>query len=175
MKLKLIVLLLIGALLVGITAPAATGSAQAASVTNHAAAIHTNSHVSAFDKTRFVAHLAFAAFLVHYIYKKYKQGKLGRTHLFTDFKAALAALLALHEMQKAYSIASTSNSKTLQILIAPIRTLTSAINTEYSKLKHRDTSGVTAANTDENNLQSTASHTQYSYKDQAPSGYNPGF
>lgn len=175
MKLKLVVLVLIGALLVGITAPAATGSAQAASVTNHAAAIHTNSHVSAFDKTRFVAHLAFAAWLVHYIYKKYKQGKLGRTHLFTDAKAALAALLALHEMQKAYSIAKTSNSATLQLLIKPINVLIAAVNNEYTKLKHLDTSGVSAANTAENSLQTTASHTQYAYKDQQQAGYNPGF
>lgn len=175
MKLKLIVLILMGALLVGITSPAATGSVQAAGARSHTASIHPNARTAAFDKTRFVAHLAVAAFLVHYIYKKYKQGKLGRTHLFTDAKAALAALLALHEMQKAYSIAKTSNSATLQLLIKPINVLIAAVNNEYTKLKHLDTSGVSAANTAENSLQTTASHTQYAYKDQQQAGYNPGF
>ena len=175
MKLKLVVLLLIGSLLAGVLSPAVAGQASAASNSNHVTMVHQPSRAGAFDKTRFVAHLAFAAWLVHYIYKKYKQGKLGRAHLFTTAKAVLAALLALHEMQKAYSIAKTSNSKTLQLLIKPMTLLTSAVNTEYSKLKHDDTSGVSSANTAENTLQTTASHTDYAYKDQQQKGYNPGF
>jgi hypothetical protein len=174
MKLRLIMLFLIGTLLVGVTTPAAAGRVQAASAPSVVTS-HTHAHPAAFDKTRFVAHLAFAAWLVHYIYKKYKEGKLGRTHLFTTAKAVLAALLALHEMQKAYSIAKTSNSKTLQVLIKPMTALISAVNNEYSKLKHGDTSGVSSANTAENTLQTTASHTEFAYKDQQQKGYNPGF
>ena len=63
------------------------------------------------DKTRFVAHMAVAAFLVHYIYKKYKQGKLGRSHIFTDLKAAAAAFLAYHEIKKAYDLGLTKPTK----------------------------------------------------------------
>lgn len=170
MKLRLIVLLLMSALLVGVLSPAVAGRVSAAPQQSRVAVVHANSHAAAFDKTRFLAHLAVAAFLVHYIYKKYKQGKLGRTHIFTDIKAAAAALFAYHEMQKAYSIAKTSNSKTLQALIAPINGLTSTLGAMSSKLKHGDTSQISAANSQENLLQSTAGKSGYAYKDQQPSG-----
>jgi hypothetical protein len=61
------------------------------------------------------------------------------------------------------------------VLIKPMTALISAVNNEYSKLKHGDTSGVSSANTAENTLQTTASHTEFAYKDQQQKGYNPGF
>lgn len=170
MKLRVVALVLISSLLVGVLSPAAAGQVSAAPQRSHAAAIHSHSHAAAFDKTRFLAHLAVAAWLVHYIYKKYKQGKLGRTHIFTDIKAAAAALLAYHEMKKAYDIAKTSNSKTLQALIAPMNALTNTLNTMASKLKHGDTSQISTANSQENLLQSTAGKNGYTYQDQAPAG-----
>jgi hypothetical protein len=175
MKLKLVVLLLIGALLCSVLTPVAGGTAQAASARSHAASVHSNANPAAFDKTRFVAHLAFAAFLTHYIYKKYKEGKLSRRHLFTVAKAAIAALLAYHEIKKAYDIAKSSNSKTLQALISPITKLTAALDATASKLRHGDTSTIASADSDANSLQGTASHTQYSFQPNAPGGYNPGF
>jgi hypothetical protein len=166
-----VVLLLIGSLLVGVFSPAVAGQVSAAPDRSHAAAVHQNSPAAAFDKTRFVAHLAVAAWLVHYIYKKYKQGKLGRTHIFTDIKAAAAALIAYHEIKKAYDIAKSSNSKTLQALVKPIGALTGTLNTMQSKLKHGDTSQISTANSQESTLSSTASSNGFAYKDQQPSGF----
>jgi hypothetical protein len=171
MKRRIIVLVLLGTLLASAVSPTLGTRVSAATERSHAAAIHTHSHAAAFDKTRFVAHLAVAAFLVHYIYKKYKEGKLGRTHIFTDIKAALAALLAYHEMKKAYDIAKTSNSKTLQVLIAPMTKLTGTLSAMASKLKHGDTSQISTANSEEGSLQSTAGQNGYAYKDQQPSGF----
>ncbi|HEX6509680.1 MAG TPA: hypothetical protein VF221_18780 [Chloroflexota bacterium] len=172
MKRRLVALVLIGVLLAGVFSSAAAGKVSAAPARSHVAAIHTDAHAAAFDKTRFVAHLAVAAFLVHYIYKKYKDGKLGRTHIFTDIKAAVAALLAYHEMKKAYDIAKTSNSKTLQALVAPISALTGTLDTMSSKLKHGDTSQISTANSQESSLQSTSSKNGFGYKDQQPSGFS---
>jgi hypothetical protein len=134
--------------------------------------VHTQAHAAAFDKTRFVAHLAVSAFLIHYIYKKYKEGKLGRLHIFTDIKAAAAALIAYHELKVAYGIAKGSNSKTLQALVAPINALTSTAGTLASKLKRGDTSQISAANSQESTLSSVAGQNGFSYKDQQPSGFS---
>jgi hypothetical protein len=172
MKRHIVILTLIVALLASVVAPPLAGQTSAAApAQNHPAAVHNDSHASAFDKTRFLAHLAVAAFLVHYIYKKFKQGKLGRFHILTDIKAAIAALLAYHEIKKAYDIAKTSKSKTLQLLIAPITALTSTLGAMASKLKHGDTSQISTANGQENLLQSTAGSNGFGYKDQQPSGF----
>ena len=120
MKRLLIVLILISALLIGAFSPNLAARVSAATAGSHAAAVHTQSHAAAFDKTKFVLHLAVAAFLIHYIYKKYTQHKLGRTHIFTDIKAAAAGLVAYHELKVAYDTAKKSNSATLHALIAPI-------------------------------------------------------
>jgi hypothetical protein len=171
MKPRVTVVLLITVLLVGALSPADARGVDAATQRSHVAAVHTQSHAAAFDKTRFLAHLAVAAFLVHYVYKKYKAGKLGRTHLITDVKAAAAALLAYHEMKTAYGIAKSSNSKTLRAVIAPISALTGTLSAMSSKLKHGDTSQISTANSQESSLQSTAGKNGYSYKDQQPSGF----
>jgi len=172
MRLRLVVLVLIGALLASVISPVAAGQVRAATERSQVAAVHADSHTAAFDKTRFVAHLAVAAFLVHYIYKKYKQGKLGRFHIFTDIKAAAAALIAYHEMKVAYGIAKTSNSKTLQLLISPMTALTGTLGALWSKLKHGDTSQIAAANSQASSLQSTAGKNGYAYQDQQPSGFS---
>src|SRR5579871_6239323 len=107
MNTRLVALLLIGALLAGVLSPAHAGRVSAAPAQSRIVAVHIQAPAAVFDKTRFVAHLAVAAFLIHYVYKKYKQGKLGVTHIFTDLKAAAAALIAYHEMKVAYSIAQS--------------------------------------------------------------------
>ncbi|HEX8919477.1 MAG TPA: hypothetical protein VF898_13305 [Chloroflexota bacterium] len=171
MKKRLVILGLVAALLAGVLSPTFSSTVSAAPQQSHAAAVSTHSHSQAFDKTRFVLHLAVAAFLIHYIYKKYKEGKLGRFHIFTDIKAALAALLAYHEIKVAYDIAKSSSSKTLQLLVSPIGKVTAAINTVATKVKHGDTSAIPTANTLENSLQTTASTTAFAFKDKAPAGF----
>ncbi len=170
-KLRMTVLLLITILLVGVLSLLTAHGVTAVAPHNRVAAVHTQSHAAAFDKTRFLAHLAVAAFLIHQLYKKYKAGKLVRTHLITDVKAAAAALIAYHEMKTAYGIAKSSNSKTLQKLIAPITTLTAALSAMSSKLKRGNTRQISTANSQENLLQSTAGKNGYSCKDQQPSGF----
>ncbi len=171
MKTRVIVLLLLSALLLGALSPMAARQASAATLHNQVAAAPTQLHAAAFDKTRFVLHLAVAAYLIHYVYKKYKTGKLGRFHIITDIKAAAAALIAYHELNTAYGIAKGSTSKTLQAIVAPIGALTSTASAMASKLKHGDTSAVSTANSQESTLQSLAGKNGFSYKDVAPSGF----
>jgi hypothetical protein len=160
------------ALLASVVAPPLAGQTSAAiPAQSHPAAMRNDSHTSAFDKTRFLAHLGVGAFLIHYVYKKYKQGKLGRSHLFTDIKAAAAALLAYHELKKAYDIAKSSNSKTLHFIIAPLSALVGSVNTLASKLKHGDTSAVSSVASQQDALQSLSGHNGFSYSDQQPSGF----
>jgi hypothetical protein len=172
MKRRLVVLVLLSALLTGMFSPAVAGQVSAAPQHSHAAVMHTQSHAAAFDKTRFVAHLAVSAFLIHYIYKKYKEHKLGRFHIFTDLKAAAAALIAYHELKVAYGIAKTSKSKTLQALVAPIAALGNATSTLASKVKSGNTSEIPAANSLTSLLSSTASKNGFGFKDQQPSGFS---
>jgi hypothetical protein len=176
MRRRLLILTILAALVFGVTAPTLAGKANAAPAGSHAAAVHSQSHPAAFDKTKFVAHLGVAAFLIHYIYKKYKQGKLGRTHIFTDVKAAAAGLFAYHELRVAYNTAKNSNSKTLHVLIAPINGLINAVNSAVSKLKHGDTSGINSLNTDTATLSTTASANGFAFKDTTPPpNESPGF
>jgi hypothetical protein len=170
-----IVLVLIAALLVGVVSPNLAGQVSAAPAGSHAAAVHTQSHPAAFDKTKFVLHLAVAAFLIHYIYNKYKQHKLGRLHIFTDIKAAAAALIAYHELRVAYDLANKSNSKTLHVLVAPINALLTAINSTISKLKHGDTSSVSSLNGSEGGFATLAAKNGFGFKDTAPSSGFSGF
>jgi hypothetical protein len=176
MKRQLLIVALLAALVFGVAAPAFAGQANAAPAGSRIAAVHTQSHPAAFDKIKFVFHLGVAAFLIHYIYKKYKDGKLGRFHLFTDAKAVIAALFAYHELKVAYNDAVGSNSKTLHVLVAPITALLNAINAAASKLKHGDTSGVSGLNTDVGNLSKTAAANGFAFKDTTPpKGEAPGF
>lgn len=175
MKRMLIVPLLLIAMAAGILIPAGTGSVSAATVSQAPNAAHVQApsaaHPRAFDKTRFVAHLAVAAFLVHYIYKKYKEGKIGRFHLFTDLKAAAAALIAYHEIKVAYGIAKTSKSKTLQFLVSPIGKIQQGLSAAASKLKSGDTSTLNELNSNVGSLSSIASKNGFGFKDKAPSGF----
>jgi hypothetical protein len=173
-KRLLIVLILISALLIGAFSPNLAARVSAATAGSHAAAVHTQSHAAAFDKTKFVLHLAVAAFLIHYIYKKYTQHKLGRTHIFTDIKAAAAGLVAYHELKVAYDTAKKSNSATLHALIAPISGLMTSINAAVSKLKHGDTSSLSSLNAQEGGFASLAAKNGFPFKDTAPTG-GPGF
>ncbi|GAC1639172.1 MAG: hypothetical protein NVS4B2_28560 [Chloroflexota bacterium] len=172
MQRRFIVLTLISTLLAGAVSPVAASQVHAATDHSHVAVVHTHARAAAFNKTRFLAHLAVAAFLVHYIYKKYKAGKLGRTHKATDVKAAAAALLAYHEMQKASGIANASHSKPLLTLLAPMVALLGTLPIMASKLKSGDTGQVSSVNNYENSLQSTAGQNGYSYTDRKPSGFS---
>jgi glucan phosphoethanolaminetransferase (alkaline phosphatase superfamily) len=172
-KRTLIVLTLLVALVTGVLAPRSASPASAAPAASHAASVHTHANSAAFDKTRFVLHLAFAAFLIHYIYKKYKEHKLGGfRHIVTDIKAAAAALLAYHEIKVSYDIAKTSKSKTLQLLIAPINKLVNGFNDLKSRLAHGDTSTLNSLNAQQGGLQTLAGKYGFGFKDKAPSGFS---
>jgi len=171
MKRQLIVLPLLVALLFGIVvSPAASGQVSAAPARSHAAAVHTQAHAAAFDKTKFVLHLGIAAFLVHYIYKKYKAGQLSRRHIFTVIKAGGAALIAYHELRTAYSLAQGSNSKTLHVLISPLSKLSAAVSAMGAKLKHGGTSTVNSTYGQTSSFDSLAGSNGYTVKETAPSG-----
>ncbi|MBV9281102.1 MAG: hypothetical protein JOZ41_13555 [Chloroflexi bacterium] len=171
MKRRLLILTLLAALLSAVASPLAGRVSAAPAAQSHPVAVAPHSHAAAFDKTRFVAHLAVAAFLIHYIYNKYKQGKLGRTHIFTDIKAAAAALIAYHELKVAYGIANGSKSKTLQAIVAPMNALATSVSNMRSRLLHGDTSGVASVNGQQNSFQSMAKSNGYAYTDQQPSGF----
>lgn len=175
MKTLWIAVLLISALLVAVVSPGTTSSVSAATTHSQAAAVHTQSHAAAFSKTKFVLHLAVAAFLIHYIYKKYKEHKLGRFHIFTDLKAAAAALIAYHELKAAYTDAKTSNSATLHALISPINLLLTGVNTAVSKLKTGDTSSLTSLNNQEGTFATVAKKYGFGFQDKAPSSGFSGF
>jgi hypothetical protein len=176
MKRQFLILAILAALVFGVTAPTLADQATAAAPASHPALVHTQAHPAAFDKTRFVLHLGIAAFLIHYIYKKYKDGKLGRFHIINDVKAGIAALFAYHELKVAYNIANSSKSKTLQLVVKPINALLGAISSAASKLKHGDTSGVSSMDGDLGNLSKTASAEGFAFKDTAPpKSEAPGF
>lgn len=164
------VMLLAVVLLLGVASPGAAGQVTAAPAQTYSAT-HAASHAASFNRTRFVLHLAVAAFLIHYIYKKYEEHKLGRFHIFTDIKAAAAALIAYHELKEAYSAAKTSNSKVLHLLIEPITLVTDAVDSAINNLKHGDTSSLSSLNTTEDKLISLASKYGFGHKDVAPSGF----
>lgn len=142
MKKRILILALVVSLLMSVVLPKfATNVAAAPQVHSQ----QTASHTQTFDKTRFLLHLGAAYFaLHHWVYKPFTQHKLGRFHIFNDVKAALALLFAYHEIKVAYGIAKGSKSKTLQLIIAPMNALGSAFSALASKVRHGDTSGVSA-------------------------------
>src|SRR5947209_10332636 len=146
MKTKLLTLTLLLGLLIGLVTVPFAGQASAAGVHSPT----SNSHVAAFDKTRFVAHLAFAyGAFHHWVYKPYKDGKLTRHHIFTLIKAGAAMLFTYHELKVAYNLANSSNSKILKALVAPLNALAG----KFDQLKSKVTSGSYSAS-DLNNLDS---------------------
>ncbi len=175
MKKQLTILPLLVALLFGIViSPAMSGQVTAAPARSHPAAVHTQEHSAAFDKSKFLLHLGVAAFLIHYIYKKYQAGTLSRRHIFTVVKSGAAALIAYHELRTAYSLAQGSNSKTLHVLISPLTKLSAAVSDLGSKLKHGDTSTVNSTYGQSASFDSLAGKNGYAVKEIAPSG-GPGF
>jgi hypothetical protein len=156
---------ILAAMLVLPASPARVASAAPATAQTH-------THVQVFDKTRFLLHLGAAAFLVHYTYKKYKEGKIGRFHIFTDLKVAAALLIAYHELKKAYDVAENSSSKTLQLLIKPMKELGNGLSAAIDKVKHGDTSDLDSLNSAQSTLQSVASKNGFNIKDTAPSGFS---
>ncbi len=159
MKRTVLALTLVLALCAGVLAPS-----TALPVSAHT----THAHAAAFDKTRFVAHLAAAFFVFHHwVWKPYKDGKLHGFHLITYAKAALALLFAYHEVKKAYDIAKTSNSKTLQLLLVPMNKLADGFNALSSKVKsHHFSSGdMNSVNSTANSFQSQAGGAGFAFKD----------
>jgi hypothetical protein len=163
--------LLVMALLFSVMSPSVTGTANAAPQTHSQ---RMQSHPSAFDMTRFLAHLAAAYFAFHhFVWKPYKDGKLHGFHLLTYAKAALALLFAYHEVKKSYDIAKTSNSKTLQLLIAPMNKLAGAFNALSSKVKSHNFSAndMNGVNSLATGFQSQAGKSGFGFKDaQSASG-----
>jgi hypothetical protein len=165
MKKQILVLALVVSLLMSVVLPKFAGHVSAAPQ------VHTQqtaSHVQAFDKTRFLLHVGFAFFaLHHWVYKPFTQHKLGRFHIINDLKAGLALLFAYHEIKVAYGIAKGSKSKTLHLITAPLNALGSAFNAIGSKLRHGDTSGVSALATQAGSLQTLAGKNGFSIVDKA--------
>jgi hypothetical protein len=171
MKRRLIIFGLAITLLFSVILPSAGGTVQAAPSVQ---AQRVQSHPAAFDKTRFVAHLAVAYFAFHHFaWKPYKEGKLHGFHLLTYAKAALALLFAYHEVKKAYDIAKTSNSKTLQLLLVPMNKLADGFNALSSKVKSHNFSAndMNGVNGLANSFQSQAGKSGFGFKDaQSASG-----
>ena len=169
MKNKLLALALVTALFTGLVAPSFAGQASAASrVTT--STVH--SHPAAFDKTRFLAHLGLAYFAFHHwVYNPYKAGQLNRSHKLNLLKAGLAAFFAYREMKSAYNIAKTSNSKTLQILIAPMSALASRFQALGGRLRSGQASpaDINGLNTQASGFQKLAGSRGFSFHDQPTS------
>ena len=138
MKRPLMVGVLLALLLCGPLAPGGAGHAVAARPAAPAAG-HIATHPAIFDKTRFVLHMGFAYFAFHHwVYKPFKAGDFatGASHRLLHLgKAALAILFTVHELKKAYKIASSSHSATLHALVAPLTALVALVSKEHDKLK----------------------------------------
>jgi Tfp pilus assembly protein PilE len=163
MKKPLLIALLAAAILVGSGGPSFSGHAHAAT--------RTQAHAQLFDKTRFLLHMgaAFYAFH-HWIYAPYKQHAFdsGAPHRTKDLvKAGIAALFAAHEVHVAYGIAKGSNSKTLQLLVAPINKLGSTLTTAGADFKSGKFSSATmnSMTGSVNYIGSTAAKGGYGIKD----------
>lgn len=159
MKRTVLAITLVLALCAGVLAP--SGAAPVSAQSAHA-------HAAAFDKTRFVAHLAAAYFAFHhFVWKPYKDGKLHGFHLLTYAKAALALLFAYHEVKKSYEIAKTSDSKTLQLLLAPMNKLATGFDTLSNKVKshHFSDSDMNGVNGLVNGFQTQATKAGFGFKD----------
>lgn len=159
------------ALVFSVVSPSVTGTANADPQTHSQ---RMQSRLAAFDKTRFVAHLAAAYFAFHhFVWKPYKDGKLHGFHLLTYAKAALALLFAYHEVKKSYDIAKTSNSKTLQLLLSPMNKLADGFNALSGKVKSHNFSDSDMNNVNGmvNGFQSRAGKSGFGFKDaQSASG-----
>lgn len=134
MKSWLILLSLLTALLVSVTAPSLAGRAHAAvpaasvahAVPAHPAAIHVATRVAthaAKGRIAFIIHAGIAFFLFHHVYKLYKQGYYHGFHPIRWTKAAAEILLGVHETRKALDSANGSNSTILHILVKPLNVL----------------------------------------------------
>ena len=137
MRHKLAMLGLLAALLLAVS-PSFMGHTSAA-VPAAPVATSAQTHAAFLDKTRFLLHAGagFYAFH-HFVWARYKNGgfSTGDAHRKSNIvKAALALLFAYHEFKVAYNIADKSNSKTLQLLAAPLNKLGGAVNTVYARLK----------------------------------------
>ena len=159
MKRTVLAVTLMFALCAGVLAPS-----HAVPVSAHT----THAHPAAFDKTRFLAHLAAGYFAFHhFVWKPYKDGKLHGFHLLTYAKAALALLFSYHEVKKSYDIAKTSNSKTLQLLLVPMNKLADGFNALSSKVKsrHFSDSDMNNVNSMANGFQGQATKSGFGFKD----------
>ncbi|HWE64443.1 MAG TPA: hypothetical protein VHB98_22240 [Chloroflexota bacterium] len=178
MRSKLIAFSIAIIMLIGVVAPTAGVQAHAASAPARVAAVSGHvvdrvapSRAAFFDKTRFLLHMgaAFYAFH-HFVWARYKSGGFdsgasGRTGNF--IKAGIALLFTYHELKKAYGIANSSSSKTLQLLVAPLNKLLGLVNTEAGKLKsgNYNSSDITGINDAITGLGKTAGSNGYNIKD----------
>ena len=170
MKTRFLALTLVLGLGLGVLAPNVAQQVNAATPRASVAAAHVDSHAAAFDKTRFVAHLAFAfGAFHHWIYKPYKAGTLTRHHLFTLIKAAAAAAFVYHELHVSYNLAKSSNSKTLQALIAPLNGLQNGFNALKSKVTQGNTSSLSSLQSQTSSFESLAGKNGFTINEQTPS------
>lgn len=103
------------------------------------AANHSTARPAFLDKTRFVAHMGLAYYAFHhFVWTAYKKGEFnkGAPHRVTNLvKAALALIFAYHEASVAYGIAEKSNSKTLHLLVSPIKAMMNAFHSVAGRWK----------------------------------------
>src|ERR671935_963442 len=138
MRHKFVMLGLLAVLLLAVVSPSFAGRTSAA-VPAAPAATSSQTRAAFLDKTRFLAHagVGFYAFH-HFVWARYKNGGFSASdpHRKSNIvKAAIALLFAYHEFKVAYRIANNSNSKTLQLLVAPLNKLGSSVNAVATKLK----------------------------------------
>lgn len=178
MKRWIAVLGLLAALLVGTAlAPAASPVRAAAPA---APAATTAAHPAAvLDKTRFLADMGLGAYaFYHFVYAKFLNGAFTSGTLASlapvYAKAAIALLFAYNRFNAAYKIASTSKSKTLQLLAAPLKKLKAHFDQEHTNLQHGHYSNndMVALNNEYNNYSNITHANGYTIT-QIPS-YIPG-
>lgn len=160
MKRTILVCVLLALMLSAPLAPGGASHAIAAGPSAPAAG-HVSSHPAFFDKTRFVLHVGFAYYAFHHwVYKPFKAGDFasGAHHRLLNLgKAALAILFTVHELKKAYKIATSSHSATLHALVAPITALVALVSKEHDKLKGCESGTQSSADTPSYDVSDTGS------------------
>ena len=172
MRQKFVLLGLLAALLLAVVSPSLAGPTSAAAPAERVAT-SAQTHPAFLDKTRFLLHAGagFYAFH-HFVWARYKNGGFSASdpHRKSNIvKAAIALLFAYHEFKLAYRIASKSNSKTLQLLVAPLNKLGSSVNAVATKLKggqYRD-ADIQSLNDNINSFGKLSGSDGYTIKDRA--------
>ena len=141
MKSKLAVLSILAVLLLGTVAPSFGTRASAATVIVPAAPVAglVHSNPAFFDRSRFLLHMGFAYYAFHhFVYAKYRAGNFskGAPHRLLNLtKAAIALVVAYHEIKVSVAIANGSSSNLLHTLVKPINALGAKMNNTANQFR----------------------------------------